>query len=501
MMNELLTLSYMFSLAAVMISSILYVNKRLPEYYIQVHINLLILPVLTSFLALLGIESKVELEIFTFDRLSWVLSFYISLLNWIIQRFSLRYMHGDYNYRPYFFLFTWTAAVASLIWSINDIRVLAIFWGFQFIGLVGLTWLKHDWAPSKAVARQMSIKFLFSWLSMMGAVLFIGNKTGLWNLYSIQMSSALNRMNNWDALVISILIIVAAIIPAGQWPFHRWLLNSAVTPTPVSAIMHAGLVNAGGILLTRFSPVLNSPHVPVLIFLVAFISIIIGTGISLVHADYKRQLVGSTMGQMGMMMVQCSLGAFSAAIAHLILHGFFKATLFLQSGSAVPHSKEHLDPSSRSKGWTMGIILGTVIGLQFWLFAPEEPNRLISSLMLMISVSVVWGRFLIFKEGRWTGILLVLLLAAISELFRHGLTEFVEKNVHAELPFTGFEWFVLGLFTVTAIIVHWALNHRSSNLSVRLYLWFVHIGEPGYKAVETHPYYISRSIRKGASHE
>ncbi len=116
---------------------------------------------------------------------------------------------------------------------------------------------------------------------------------------------------------------------------QRWLIESIVAPTPVSAIMHAGLVNAGGIILTRFSPLFNGGIASIILLLLAGISVLIGTGISLVQVDYKRQLVGSTIAQMGFMLIQCALGAYIATIIHLILHGLFKATLFLQAGSAV----------------------------------------------------------------------------------------------------------------------------------------------------------------------
>ena len=124
------------------------------------------------------------------------------------------------------------------------------------------------------------------------------------------------------------MIIVAVMIPAAQWPFKRWLIESAVAPTPVSAIMHAGLVNAGGIMLTRFSPLFHDDIAQIILLIFSSISVLIGTGISLVQVDYKRQLVGSTIAQMGFMLIQCALGAYLAAVIHLILHGLFKATLF-----------------------------------------------------------------------------------------------------------------------------------------------------------------------------
>lgn len=101
------------------------------------------------------------------------------------------------------------------------------------------------------------------------------------------------------------------IIQLTQYPFQSWLIESVVAPTPVSAIMHAGIVNAGGIILTRFSPVFDNNIALTLLLIISSISVLIGSGISLVHVDYKRQLVGSTMSQMGFMLVQCALGVYS----------------------------------------------------------------------------------------------------------------------------------------------------------------------------------------------
>ncbi len=99
--------------------------------------------------------------------------------------------------------------------------------------------------------------------------------------------------------------------------------------------MHAGLVNAGGIMLTRFSPLFHDDIAQIILLIFSSISVLIGTGISLVQVDYKRQLVGSTIAQMGFMLIQCALGAYLATVIHLMLHGLFKATLFLQAGSSV----------------------------------------------------------------------------------------------------------------------------------------------------------------------
>jgi len=137
-----------------------------------------------------------------------------------------------------------------------------------------------------------------------------------------------------------LLCILTAMTQSALWPFHRWLTSSLNSPTPVSAIMHAGLVNGGGFLLVRFAPLLSEHTLLLnLIFFIGVISAVTGTLWKLIQSDVKRMLACSTMGQMGFMMIQCGLGLFPAAITHLIWHGLFKAFLFLSAGSSVISAK------------------------------------------------------------------------------------------------------------------------------------------------------------------
>ena len=192
-------------------------------------------------------------------------------------------------------------------------------------------------------------------------------------------------------------------IPAGQWPFQRWLLDSAVAPTPVSAVMHAGIVNAGGIILTLFAPLFNQGNVAqITLLILASISILMGTGIMFVQVDYKRQLVGSTIAQMGFMLVQCALGAYLAAIIHAVLHGLFKSTLFLRAGSAI-HRDQPIKRSNKPTsllGICSGVVLGILVGIGYWLTSPEVAYQLISAIILGWSVAYAWIQLIISGYGR-----------------------------------------------------------------------------------------------------
>ncbi|MFC0298853.1 NADH dehydrogenase subunit 5 [Geobacillus jurassicus] len=500
MANEWFAWGWLAAVAIVLASAVIWLSPRVPERYVHVHVWLLLLPGAVALCGWIG-AGAVDIGLWRFDAVSWLSAVYISLLSWAIQRFAVRYLHGDLRYRLYFSLLTWTSFAASLTWAADDLRLIAVCWGLPLAGLVALTKLKREWEPVRFVARQMSVLFLTSWIAAAIAAVWLGAGAGEWTLASALSAERLAHLGLWEKAVMNGLLILAAIIPAGQWPFHRWLMESVVTPTPVSAVMHAGLVNAGGLLLWRFSPLFSGTWAHVVLFLIAFASILIGTGVSFVHVDYKRQLVGSTMAQMGVMLVQCALGAYGAAVVHLVLHGLFKATLFLQSGSVVPRvGRAGIRRAGGS--WAGGVILGVMIGASFWQAAPHEPARLLSALLLAASATVAWGRLADFREGRWLGFAAVVALALVSETVRHQFMALLHNGMSsAFLPPASFEWLVCTLFVVAALVAVWVANRRSSALAVRLYMRLVHLGEPRPAATEAHPHYLASYIREGMAHE
>src|SRR3569833_2724228 len=137
-------------------------------------------------------------------------------------------------------------------------------------------------------------------------------------------------------------LVVAAFARSAQFPLHSWLPYSMEGPTPVSALMHAGIVNAGGFLLNRFAPLfVHASDVLHVVFAVGLLTALIGSALMLTQNDIKKSLGYSTMGQMGFMVMECGLGAFSLAVYHLIAHGLFKATLFLGSGGVISDARRN----------------------------------------------------------------------------------------------------------------------------------------------------------------
>ena len=131
----------------------------------------------------------------------------------------------------------------------------------------------------------------------------------------------------------AVLAATAALTKSAQFPFHSWLPETMEAPTPVSALMHAGIINAGGALLLRFAPVIvRVPAALLLLTVVGSLTAVLGMLAMWSQVKVKRTLAWSTVGQMGFMMVQCGLAAFPAALVHILGHGLYKAWSFLRTG-------------------------------------------------------------------------------------------------------------------------------------------------------------------------
>ena len=135
-------------------------------------------------------------------------------------------------------------------------------------------------------------------------------------------------------------LVCGAMLKSAQFPFHSWLPDTMETPTPVSALMHAGIINAGGFLIVRLSPLVTlSPLSLHILAVVGAFTAIFASLVMMTQASVKRMLAFSTIAQMGFMMLQCGVGAFSIAVLHIVAHSLYKAHAFLSSGSVVSISK------------------------------------------------------------------------------------------------------------------------------------------------------------------
>ena len=179
---------------------------------------------------------------------------------------------------------------------------------------------------------------------------------------------------------ITLLIFIGAMGKSAQFPMHMWLPGSLYAPTPVHALLHAGIINAGGFLLNRLAPLYGlSPATLHVVFVIGAFTAILGACMMLTQNDIKKTLGYSTIGQMGYMIMECGLGAFALAVFHLIAHGLFKATVFLNCGNVIHKARQemklpHVDQGAEPGGfslltWLTGFIATLVLPLSILLAA------------------------------------------------------------------------------------------------------------------------------------
>lgn len=274
-----------------------------------------------------------------FDVLGCIMVCLVTSLTLIICTFAKRYMQGDQYYHRFIVgLLLLGFSVATLVLA-DNIWLFLLAWCISNLLLVMLMVHKSSWRAAKASGR-VAAKTLFISSSLLAiGLLLLASSTQQTSIQAINYADLHHPMMLPIALCC---ILAAAFAQSALIPCHRWLLSSVNSPTPVSAMMHAGLINGGGFLLIRFSPLFLKFDYAILLhltFIVGVATAIIGTIWKLMQHDYKRMLACSTVAQMGFMMMQCGLGIFSAAVAHLCWHGFFKAYLFLNSGGAAQEKR------------------------------------------------------------------------------------------------------------------------------------------------------------------
>lgn len=284
--------------------------------------------------SLVAFDGPIDAGLVRIDALTGFLAVAVSFVSAVVHGFAGRYMDGDARIDGFFKRLLGLTLVVLALLAADHVVLFVPLWlamGWLLADLIGHA---RDWPQARAAAALARRSFLFGGAALALGVIILGAAAGTGSISGIV--EAAPTLSHGAMLISCVLLLIAGAVQCGLFPFHRWLLSSMTAPTPVSAFMHAGIVNAGGILLARFAPVFEATPIALdAVFLVGLTSAGFGAVIALTQSDVKRALASSTVAQMGFMMVQIGLGFPAAAMAHLVLHGCYKAYLFLGAGSAV----------------------------------------------------------------------------------------------------------------------------------------------------------------------
>jgi NADH-quinone oxidoreductase subunit L len=274
-----------------------------------------------------------------YNQLSAILVPYVAILGLVIRKYATKYMWDEAGYRRFFILLNFIFSSIYLLVMSNNLIVLALAWQLLSISLYLLVSFNMGSNTAVGNARWIMVIHKAADLVFILAIVLTYQTFGSFDLAVLSkkwLVMSNTPLDNPMIFVIGLLFLIAAMMKSAIMPFHIWLPYTSEAPTPVSAVMHAGVVNVGGILLNKLAYLLLlTPAVLNIAFVVGLITAVFASIIMLAVSDIKRSLGYSTVGQMGYMIMEVGLGAFSLAIYHLIVHGIFKATLFLESGSLI----------------------------------------------------------------------------------------------------------------------------------------------------------------------
>ncbi len=285
---------------------------------------------------------------FYIDRLSAVMMVLISGIGTVIYAYSIDYMYQDPHEPRYLALIGLALFVLLCLVSSANLMMLFLLWQL-------LSFLLYLLAHNHTHAGTLEGAFKTFTLLRVGDVTFLAGIVLAYALYgtlefpalfakAAESSVTLSPLPGLDisgATAVTILLFIGGMSKSAQFPFHIWLPHYLYAPTPATALLHAGIINAGGFLINRLAPLfgLSSTTLHVA-FVVGTLTAVLGASMMLAQNDIKKTLGFSTVGQMGYMIMECGLGAFSLAVFHLIAHGLFKATVFLNSGNEIHKARQ-----------------------------------------------------------------------------------------------------------------------------------------------------------------
>jgi NADH-quinone oxidoreductase subunit L len=282
---------------------------------------------------------------FVLDPLAAAMLVMISLVALCIFVFSVGYMADDKNFTRFFaYLSFFSGAMLGVVIA-NSLLLLFMFW--ELVGLASYL-LIGFWIDRPSAAAAAKKAFITTRIGDMGfflGMLWLYNRSGTLLFYDGGhgcLESAGLAMLGASATYIALLIFCGAVGKSGQFPLHVWLPDAMEGPTPVSALIHAAtMVAAGVFLVARVYPLFSlgaingvTSSLTVVVW-IGVTTALMAALIAIAQADIKRILAYSTVSQLGLMMVSLGVGGVAAGIMHLVAHGFFKALLFLGSGSVI----------------------------------------------------------------------------------------------------------------------------------------------------------------------
>ena len=425
---------------------------------------------------------------FHVDNLTAILLIVVTTIGFLVHVYSIGYMSHDAGYWRFFaYLNLFMFSMLLLVLADN---FLVVFVAWELVGLSSYL-LIGFWYRRRSAALAAKKAFLTNRVGDVGFALGI---MLIWtSLGTLNIQEVLHRIGTLDHLTVSFIaffILCGAVGKSAQFPLHVWLPDAMEGPTPVSALIHAAtMVNAGVYLVARSSPIFASaPEIMVVVAAVGIFTSILAASIALTQTDIKRVLAYSTLSQLGYMFAALGVGAWVAAIFHLMTHGFIKGLLFLGSGSVIHAVHEEQDMRKMGGLWRRIPITHWTMLIGALAIAGIPPLAAFFSKDSILDESFVFGFQWVFVIGLIVAGLTGFYMFRLMGLTFYGKSRVdphVEPNIHESPPsMTG----PLVLLAVPSIFLGILLGLPLGNSLIQSWLAPVFEEAEVIQARAAHPY-------------
>ncbi|RJP20227.1 MAG: NADH-quinone oxidoreductase subunit L [Candidatus Omnitrophota bacterium] len=312
---------------------------------------------------------------FHIDNLTAVMILVVTVVSSVVHIYSLGYMQGEDFYDRFFAYLSLFSFSMLLLVLCDNLFILYISWelvGVSSYLLIGFYFWKHSAADAcKKAFITTRVGDVFFFIGILMVVLYIGE----FNYTKVFEAVAHGELTGWVLTIAVVCLFGGAVGKSAQFPLHVWLPDAMEGPTPVSALIHAATMVAAGVYMVgRLFPIFSaSPAAMLVVAYIGLITAFFAATIAITQTDIKRVLAYSTVSQLGYMVTALGVGAYTAGLYHLMTHAFFKALLFLGSGSVIHavHTNEMPSMGGLKKKmpitfWTMLIATLAISGVPFF---------------------------------------------------------------------------------------------------------------------------------------
>ncbi len=317
-----------------------------------------------------------DLTLVRADTLSVAMLALLGFVAWVIVRYAGVYLTGEARRMRYLGSLLATVAAIAVLALTDNLLVLALAWVTTDLTLHPLLTFFRERRPAMLAAHKKLLLSGVANVAMLGATTLIWQTLGTVQISVLSQTLAHSATLSPTLEGAAALIGLAVILKCAQLPFHGWLIQVMEAPTPVSALLHAGIVNIGGFVLIRLSALMTqAPEVQTALAWVGGVTALLAALVAMTRISIKVQLAWSTCAQMGFMMLECALGAYEVALLHLLAHSLYKAHAFLSSGQAVDASRiRQMAPQDAPRpAWAWGARMVVGSGLALGLHAALPP--------------------------------------------------------------------------------------------------------------------------------